>query len=748
MSYNVPSGKAWKIRPLYLEALKFFLPGLLLLITAFGVHFAVLAHEQKILVAQEESLKVEQTQKRLEQQILQMQTDTLRFAELVGQQPELALKGDAVARQFSHIMAFKPQYMQVRFLSTEGIERVRLDRVHDNVNRQPADLLQDKSHRPYFKRGIVSEPGQVYLSPLDYNVEWHRPQTNRLTMRMATPVFTDSGEKLGLLVINYNGTALLEELLGVFEDTQNPDKSFGTFRLTNNHITVEFTQADNQKVYFTVLEEAAFFEEQSLSKNQTVPDKGQLWQSEERLTTFSSLSPLGGTGRSPWRVSHTTSMQDLIETRPNVIASTPVYAALLIILGVGSRLQAGHRLTIRQVQEERLHQLTRIVEQSPSAIMLTDSDARIFYTNAAFTRLTGYQSDEVKGKTPGFLRSGRTAPECYRTLWNTLKQGQPWHGEFHNQRKDGSLFWEAALIFPVSHPWNHETCYVAIKQDISREKDLQEKLQQETEARLHQEQLAKIGRTANMIAHDLRNPLTSVKMSLQMAQRRALRSVDRPARQDKLWGLALGQVNYMERILEGILNYSHQGQLHLQELDTNALLQSIMTEMEEGLLGAQVRLSWNLADQLPTVKADPVKLRQVFQNLAANALQATEASRGERTIDIESRFVHKKSGAFVQITITNSGIELDKQTKDQAFEPFFTTRAKGTGLGLAIVKNHVLRHGGQVNIESSDGVIKVCVALPLSPPASLFKESISRGERSLMHAVNEESRTYGTHSDH
>ena len=152
--------------------------------------------------------------------------------------------------------------------------------------------------------------------------------------------------------------------------------------------------------------------------------------------------------------------------------------------------------------------------------------------------------------------------------------------------------------------------------------------------------------------------------------------------------------------------------------------------------------------KLPTVKADPVKLRQVFQNLAANALQATEASRGERTIDIESRFVHKKSGAFVQITITNSGIELDKQTKDQAFEPFFTTRAKGTGLGLAIVKNHVLRHGGQVNIESSDGVIKVCVALPLSPPASLFKESISRGERSLMHAVNEESRTYGTHSDH
>ncbi len=636
------SGNQSQSGPLYLETLKFLIPGLLLLAAALGAHYLVIVHKQNLLIAQEESLKTEQTRKRFEQQLLHMQADTLRFAELVGHQTEQMLTNDdAIARQFRHIMAFKPQYMQVRFISSNGVEKVRLERTASGLNRQPHHLLQTKSHRSYFREGIVLQPGNVYLSPLDFNVEWHRPQPEKLTLRMATPVSDDDGKTVGLLVINYNGIQLLEELLRVFEDTQNPSTPFGTFRLANNNITVEFTRTDDQKIQFALLETGEVSSEITAPANrQNSAGGGQLWQPEERLTTYSGLSPLDGIENAAWSVSHTIVTGDIYDTSSVLLGSSPLYAALLIILGVGSRLQAGHRLALRQVQEERLHQLTRIVEQSPSAIMLTDSDARISYTNTAFTQLTGYQSNEVKGCTPHFLQSGTTNPEQYVKLWSTLKQGKPWHGEFHNRRKDGSLFWEAALILPIRHPWSSQTCYVAIKRDITNEKALQEKLHQETEARFHQERLAQIGRMANMIAHDLRNPLTSIKISLQMAQRRALISKEQPAVQDTLWGLALTQAEYMERILEEILNYSNQSPLQLQDLDTNTLLHNIIDEMQETLDKARVRLNWNLATQLPTITADPVKLRQVFQNLLSNSLQATESEQSERMIGIETRFGH------------------------------------------------------------------------------------------------------------
>jgi PAS domain S-box-containing protein len=740
MFHKFKSGNTCQSKPLCLETLKFFIPSLLLLAIALGIHYVVIVHEQNLLIAQEESLKVEQTRKKLEQKILRMQADTLRFAELVGHQTEkMTTNIDALARQFSHIMAFKPQYMQVRFLSSNGAEKVRLERTINGVSRQLNDLLQDKSHRRYFQEGIVLQPGTVYLSPLDLNVEWHSPQPEKLTMRMATPVLADNGEKVGLLVINYDGVALLKELLSVFEDTQKPSTPFGTFRLVINNFTVEFTRSDDQKIQFTLLESGQDSLDTKFSSNRRKgPDGGQVWQPEERLTTYSSLSPLDGIANSTWWVSHSIVTGRIYKTSSAFFGSLPLYIALLIILGVGSRLQAGHRLAVRQVQDEHLHQLTRIVELSPSAIMLTDSDARIFYTNTAFTQRTGYQSSEVKGYTPRFLQSSTTNQEQYGKLWDTLKQGKPWHGEFHNRRKDGSLFWEAALIFPIRHPWSRQTCYVAIKQDISNEKALQEKLKQETLFRFHQEQLAKIGRMANMIAHDLRNPLTSIKISLQMAQRRAQNSVDQPSRHDTLWGLALNQVEYMERILDDILNYSSQGQLHVQNLDTNMLLSRIIDEMQGPLRKAKVSVNWSLAPQLPIMIADPARLRQVFQNLLDNALQATESARGERFIGIETRFGLENESPYLMVTITNNGKQMDGHTKNHAFKHFFTTRAKGTGLGLAIVKKHVDRHGGQVTIDSLNGIVQVCVVLPLCPTSEIPTESSDRNGNALMYAVNEE----------
>lgn len=123
-----------------------------------------------------------------------------------------------------------------------------------------------------------------------------------------------------------------------------------------------------------------------------------------------------------------------------------------------------------QARDRTLSKLTHAVEQSPESILITDLNARIEYVNEAFTRNTGYTREEVLGVNPRILRSWKTPPEAYQSLWFTLSQGLPWEGEFTNRRKDGSEYIESAVISPVRAPDGTITHYLAIEQDITDKK--------------------------------------------------------------------------------------------------------------------------------------------------------------------------------------------------------------------------------------------------------------------------------------
>ena len=97
----------------------------------------------------------------------------------------------------------------------------------------------------------------------------------------------------------------------------------------------------------------------------------------------------------------------------------------------------------------RLQRLTLAIEQSPAAVLITDTDGRIEYVNRRFTEMSGYTAAEVMGQTPRLLKSGLTPPSVYQQLWTTISAGQAWRGELCNRRKDGSLYWHSASISPV-----------------------------------------------------------------------------------------------------------------------------------------------------------------------------------------------------------------------------------------------------------------------------------------------------------
>ncbi len=139
-------------------------------------------------------------------------------------------------------------------------------------------------------------------------------------------------------------------------------------------------------------------------------------------------------------------------------------------------MRAENEIEQRKVTEMELHKLTRAVEQSPASIVITDLNGKIEYVNPRFSRVTGYQWMEVVGQNPRLLKSGQTPPETHRQLWNAVTAGHEWHGEFVNQKKDGSLYYESAIISPIADTNGVATHYLAVKEDITERKRAEEAL--------------------------------------------------------------------------------------------------------------------------------------------------------------------------------------------------------------------------------------------------------------------------------
>ena len=127
-------------------------------------------------------------------------------------------------------------------------------------------------------------------------------------------------------------------------------------------------------------------------------------------------------------------------------------------------------ITERRRAEEERRTLSHAVEQSPVSIIITDTTGKIEYVNPKFTQASGYSREEAAGHNPRLLKSDETSPEEYRQLWATILQGGTWRGEFHNRKKDGTLYWESASISPVLNESGRVAHFVAVKEDITERK--------------------------------------------------------------------------------------------------------------------------------------------------------------------------------------------------------------------------------------------------------------------------------------
>lgn len=177
--------------------------------------------------------------------------------------------------------------------------------------------------------------------------------------------------------------------------------------------------------------------------------------------------------------------------------------------GLVGRLIILRDITERKQTELRLLQLHKAVEQSPVSVVITDIEGNIEYVNPFFSQLTGYQLNEVIGKNPRIIQSGNTSPETYGKMWQTIRSGKVWRGELLNKKKNGAQYWEVELVAPVIDSDGIIVNYIAIKEDVTAQKESDVRLR-EAYDRLEEQMKEIQGLQDELREQAIRDPLTGL----------------------------------------------------------------------------------------------------------------------------------------------------------------------------------------------------------------------------------------------
>ncbi len=362
--------------------------------------------------------------------------------------------------------------------------------------------------------------------------------------------------------------------------------------------------------------------------------------------------------------------------------------------------------------------LSRAVEQTSTSVVMTDLQGDITFVNQGFCRTTGYEEREVVGKNPRILKSGDMPAAVYEEMWATLTHGRQWRGELQNRRKNGEIFWESAVISPVTDEEGNITHYVAVKEDITERKRAEEQLQayaavmeasnralEQSNRRAEQAAQAKSEFLANM-SHEIRTPMNGV-----IGMTGLLLDTDLTPEQRKYAEIVRFSAESLLMLINDILDFSkieaHKLDLEMLDFDLGTVVEEVAEMLAVRSHEKQLRLVCLIDPEIPAqVRGDPGRLRQILLNLGGNAVKFTH--QGEVRIDVNLKArVNRQVTVRMRVTDTGIGIPADKIAG--LFSPFTqadgSTARKfgGTGLGLAICKQLAEMMGGQIGVESEEG---------------------------------------------
>ena len=339
---------------------------------------------------------------------------------------------------------------------------------------------------------------------------------------------------------------------------------------------------------------------------------------------------------------------------------------------------------------------TQVLDALEQAVVALDRERRVVYNNRRIEELLGVEPGALVGTTGSRVFPGADA------RW--LKGASRETRDFRLETEGRELTLKAEAL-PVRDEDGDLVGSVVLAEAISESEDgeFQKKI----------DRLVSLGELSAYVAHEIRNPLTGIRTTVQFV---GSKLKPRDPRREDLEDV-IKELDRIEQIITGLLLFAKPPAARPQPLDLESVLDKTLDMLELQLGDAQVQLFKDYAHELPLVYADPDLTQQVFLNLGLNALQAMPQG-GEMHVTTGVRR-YRTRRSVVDVSFRDTGVGIPKELMEKIFDPFFTTRSMGTGLGLPISVQIVRDVGGMItakNNPSGGATLRVSFPVPSEPP--------------------------------
>jgi two-component system sensor histidine kinase HydH len=378
-------------------------------------------------------------------------------------------------------------------------------------------------------------------------------------------------------------------------------------------------------------------------------------------------------------------MTPLEEARRQDIRHAFLMGGILLVLGSAAFyfifVVQNYYLVDRTLSEMRSY-TENVVESMASGLVTVDTNGRIVSTNRKASRLLGLDMRQVQGRPLGSL-----IPSPYLDINEVVEQGRGiLEKEVDCPIRDGGTVPLSVSVTPLKNSDGGNMGAVIILRDLREIRELQEKVRRS-------ERLAALGRLASGVAHEIRNPLSSIKGFAQY-----FRDKFEVGTEDKSYAeIMIQEVERLNRVITQLLDFGRPKELRLELHPLSRILEHPLQLIRADLNKRGIKLVESPSPE-EEVRVDSDQITQALLNIFLNAMESMEKG-GVLRVEI----VKKPERRGVEIWISDSGPGINQENLSRIFDPFFSTKKKGTGLGLAITANIIEAHGGEILVESKEG---------------------------------------------
>ncbi len=366
--------------------------------------------------------------------------------------------------------------------------------------------------------------------------------------------------------------------------------------------------------------------------------------------------------------------------------------------------------------------LRAVLESTRDGIMIVDQEKNIVFLNPASEKVIGWKREEVMGRRCSDVVHCHTCTGMgFHTslcpLLELMHEGKERKDpvEMLITTKAGEERWIEVHYSAILDPQGNFRYGVSSFRDITDRKRFEE-------AVIKAKTLATLGEFASELAHEVKNPLNAIDLQFLLLQRELSKdpAYDRPEIREIIEVLK-EEVTRLNSLVEDFLSFAKSGSLHLQTSDIRLLMEELITLITSQAHRHQVKIVSRLADDLPSIRIDRIRIKQALLNLMINAIEAMPDG-GQLTLVLE-RVNHQ-----VRIMVIDTGPGMPAEVQRKAFELFYSTKEGGTGIGLSIAQNILQAHGGSLQFETSPQGTQFVAILPLSEPLTDWDGQGSKGK--------------------